>query len=104
MRRIEQLRRYAVAAILTAAAAGCNNNGGNSGGLLGGILNAVPIPSVTVTPAGPVSSATTVTLDASASSDPDSDALTFEWKQTAGSDVALSSLVDAVVTFAPPLL
>src|SRR5262249_4724059 len=84
------------------ALAGCNPGGG--GGVLGGLLNAPPNVVISVTPNGKVSSADTVILDASASSDPEGDALTFEWKQTTGPDATLASATSAQAQLAPPLL
>ncbi len=89
------------------AGGGDGSGGGGSGG--GGAsdpggdpTNHAPSASLRVSPAGGVAPGTSVTLDASDSLDPDGDPLTFEWSQSDGPSAALSSTLDAVVSFAAP--
>src|SRR5262245_24530264 len=51
-----------------------------------------------------VSPAASVTLDGSASNDPENDTLSFTWRQTLGPAVALSTATEPQVTFAAPAI
>ncbi|PZR16619.1 MAG: histidine kinase [Archangium gephyra] len=59
-------------------------------------------PIAVATAPATVNELTVVTLDGSTSTDADGETLTFEWTQTAGPTVALSSSTDAAPTFTAP--
>lgn len=65
--------------------------------------NRAPTASLTISPGLLAKPAALVTLDASGSSDPDGDALTFAWLQTAGPGAGLSATTGPTVTFVAPL-
>lgn len=63
--------------------------------------NQAPVAAVAQTTIS-VDEAANVTLDASSSSDPNNDTLTYQWTQTSGTTVALSNANTATATFTAP--
>jgi hypothetical protein len=89
---------------------GGNPGGSGAGGGVGspsnpaGAGNNAPTAVASASPSSGVAAGAEVTLDASGSSDPDGDALSFTWSQTAGPEVVFSDASAAVTTFSAPLV
>lgn len=95
MKTVNYFRRTTTLALLTLT--GC-------GGGVPGLFNAPPTVSLVASQTAGIRSGGDVTVDASASSDADGDALTFEWKQTAGPAGSFADATAASTVFtAPPV-
>jgi hypothetical protein len=94
--------------IAALALAACGGGGGSTagGGSGGGSVPNAPsenrAPTANAGPDQDVDESATVNLDGSASSDLDGDALTFSWRQTAGTAVTLSAAAVSTPSFTAP--
>ena len=75
---------------------------GDPGGPMGEPGNNAPTVFIAVSPQGAVAPGDVITMDASSSSDPDSDAITFAWSQVAGPAITLEDSAAAQISFAAP--
>ena len=90
-------KQLALASALLALAA-CSSGGGGGGS--GGTGNSSPVANAGANQS--VDEQTTVTLDGSASTDPDGDTLGYSWTQTAGVTATLSNAFSAQASFDGP--
>ncbi len=89
-----------VASIVLVISACGGGGGGGSGNTGGGPTNSAPVADAGSYP--PVDEQTSVTLDGTASSDPDGDTLTYSWTQTGGVSVSLANAGSSQATFTGP--
>jgi hypothetical protein len=93
---------FALAGISALLLSGCGGGGGGGSGSSSSGGNANTLPTANAGPAQTVSAGETVTLNGSASSDPDGSIASYSWTQTAGGAVTLSSATVAQPTFTAP--
>ncbi|MDH3490950.1 MAG: PKD domain-containing protein, partial [Gammaproteobacteria bacterium] len=95
---VDLTRKNAIFAILLLALAACGGGGGS--GSTGGTTNRAPLANAGANQS--VDEQTTVTLDGTASSDPDGDSLSYSWTQTGGGSVTLANTTSAQTSFDGP--
>jgi len=84
--------RWALVLLVAGIVSGCGGGGGAQN----------HAPTASAGPAQTVNKGSTVTLDASGSSDPDGDSLAYKWQQVSGPAVTLTSPSSAHPTFTAP--
>ncbi len=92
-------RKNVIFAMLLPALAACGGGGGGAPAG-GGITNRAPVADAGANKS--VDEQTTVTLDGTASSDPDGDSLSYSWTQTGGGSVTLSNATSSEASFDGP--
>jgi hypothetical protein len=93
-------RKHLILASSLFALASCGGGGGGGSGGGGGTNNSAPVANAGANQS--VDEQTTVTLNGSASSDPDGDTLGYSWTQTAGVTVTLADAFSVQASFDSP--
>lgn len=112
LRTMRALASVGAATVLAFSLGGCPGGGAGGGGgsdtdgdgVVDGIIdvfNDAPVAYLAASPQS-ITPGAEITLDAAASADPNGDALSFEWSQTAGSTAPLPTSSEAVLKFAAP--
>ena len=97
---VASLSKYLILGSSFLALAACSSGGGGGSGGGGAIGNSAPVANAGANQS--VDEQTAVTLDGSASSDPDGDTLGYSWTQTAGVTVTLANAFSAQASFDSP--
>ncbi len=97
---VDLTRKNALFAISLLALAACGGGGGGSAPVGGGTTNRAPLANAGANQS--VDEQTTVTLDGTASSDPDGNTLSYSWTQTGGGSVTLSNATSSEASFDGP--
>lgn len=98
---MRQLRPCLILTGIVLLLTACGGGGSGSSSSSGGANNATPVANAG--PAQTVNSGATVTLNGTASSDPDGSVATYAWTQTGGAAVSLSNAAAAQPTFPAPI-